>query len=24
MDWANDAAVEISLTLSYDYAILEY
>ena len=24
MDWANDAAVEISLTLSFDYAILEY
>jgi hypothetical protein len=24
MDWANDAFVEISLTLAYDYAILQY
>ena len=24
MDWSNESAVEISLTLSYDYAILKY
>jgi hypothetical protein len=24
MDWANDAFVEITLTLAYDYAILQY
>ena len=24
MDWSNEAAVEISLTLSYDYAVLKY
>jgi hypothetical protein len=24
MDWSNESAVEISLTLSYDYAVLKY